>query len=225
MGVEGGDGGAAVTEVVLDLAEVLATFQQIRRVGMSQRVDMRVLFDSAGAQGQTEGPLERGMGHRFGGGGGAQAVVSLAWEHQGGMAMRYPEFTQELERALGQRDVAVGVAFAAANVQEHPLPIDVADFQMEPFTKPQAAGIDRGQGDPMIERLDGGEDFAHFPRGQDHGQLELTLGADQDQFVGPLPAQGFFPEHFDGANRLGGRLAGDFLNRLEVDEVLAELFG
>lgn len=80
MRVAGGDGRAAVTEVGLDLAEVLAALQQVRRVGMAQGVDVSVLFDPAGVERQTEGPLERGAAHRFGGGGGAQAIVAFARE-------------------------------------------------------------------------------------------------------------------------------------------------
>lgn len=139
--------------------------------------------------------------------------------------MSFPEFAQELERALGQRDVTVGVAFAAANVEQPPLGIDVADFQLEAFTEPQAAGVDRGQGNPMIQCGDRRENPAHFARSQDHGQFELARGADQDQFVRPFPAERFFPKQFDGANRLGGRLPGDLLDRLQMNEVLAELFG
>ena len=41
----------------------------------------------------------------------------------------------------------------------------------------------------------------------------------------PVAAQGFFPKEFDRANGLPGRLLSDFLDRLEVDEVLADLFG
>ena len=186
---------------------------------------MRVFLDSAGVEGQTEGALEGGTAHRFGGGRGAQAVVAFGREQQRGMAMSFPLLAQELERALGQRDVAIGVALARAQVQQQALRIDVADFQMEAFTEPQAAGIDRGQGDPMIQSGDRGENLAHFPRREDHGQFELGLGADQFQFAGPLAAQGLLPKVFDGANGLGGGLTGDFLDRLEVDEVLADLFG
>ena len=225
VGVEGGNRRAFVSEIDLDLAEVLPLFQQMGGVGVAQGVDVRVLLDPAGVESQTEGALERGAAHRFGGGRGAQAVVAFGREQPRGMVMRFPLLAQELEGALGQRDVAIGVALAAANVEEHPLRIDGADFQRQAFAQAQAAGIDRGQGDPMIQSGDRGENLAHFSGREDHGQFELGLGANQDQFVGPLAAQGFLPKEFDRANGLGGRLTGDFLDRLEVDEVLADLFG
>ena len=225
VSVEGGDRRAAVTEINLDLAEVLPVFEQMGGVGMAQRVDMGVLLDAAGAQGQTEGALEGGAAHRLGGGGGAQAVVAFAREQQRGMAMSFPQRAQEVERALRQRNVTIRVALAAANVEQHPFGVDVADFQRQAFTEPQTAGIDRGQGDPVIQGGNGGEDLAHLAGGEDHRQLELGLGADQDQFVRPLAAEGFLPKEFQGAKGLSRGLTGHLLDRLEMDEVLADLFG
>lgn len=41
--------------------------------------------------------------------------------------------------------------------------------------------------------------------------------------MGPGALEGFFPEQFDGADGLGGSLAGKFLLALKVDAILAEL--
>ena len=60
VGVNGGDDRTLVTQIDLDLAEVLALLQQMRRVGMSQGMDVRLLGDGAGFEGQTEGALEGG---------------------------------------------------------------------------------------------------------------------------------------------------------------------
>jgi hypothetical protein len=55
--------------------------------------------------------------------------------------MGFPVLAQQLESAGGQGDITVGVAFAAADVQEHALAVDVAHLQMESFAQAQAAGI------------------------------------------------------------------------------------
>ena len=188
-------------------------------------MDVGVFLDAAGAQGQAEGALQGGTAHRFGGGGGALAVVTFAREQERGMAMGDQELAQELEGALRQRDVTIGVALAPADVEQPPFGVDVADFQIQTFAQPQAAGIDQGQGDPMVQSRDLRQDAAHFGGREDDGEFELGLSADQDQFVRPLPVEGFIPKEFDRADGLGGGLAGDFLDRFEVDEVLAELFG
>ena len=96
---------------------------------------------------------------------------------------------------------------------------------VQAFAQPQAAGVDQAQGNPMIQGGDLSQDAAHLAGRQDDGQLELGLSANQNQFVRPFPAEGFLPKEFDRADSLGGSLAGDFLDRLEMDEVLAELFG
>ena len=40
----------------------------------------------------------------------------------------------------------------------------------------------------------------------------------------PLALKGLFPKELEGTDELGGGLAGNFLNRLEMDAVLADLF-
>ena len=109
------------------------------------------------------------------------------------MTVRLPLLAQEQQRALGQRDVTVLIAFAGADVQEHALRIDIGDFQAKPFTQAQAAGINGDQTDAMIQRGNRAEDAAHFGGGEHDGEFELGIGPDQFQFVGPVPAEGFLP--------------------------------
>jgi len=53
----------------------------------------------------------------------------------------------------------------------------------------------------------------------------LGIGPNQFQFVRPGAPEGFFPEQFDGADGLSAGLAGDLLVGLEMDAILADLFG
>jgi hypothetical protein len=214
-----------VAEVDLDLAEVLALLQQMRGVGVAQRVDVGLFFHAAGLEGQAEGALQRGAAHWFGGRGGAQTAVTFGGKEQGRMTMSFPLLAQEQQRALGQRDVTILIALAPADVQEHALGIDVADLEIQTFPQAQAAGVDGDQADAMIQRGNAGQDAAHFGGREDNGQFELRIGANQFQFVGPDALEGFFPEQFDGADGLGAGLAGDLLVALEVDAVLANLLG
>jgi hypothetical protein len=64
---------------------------------------------------------------------------------------------------------------------------------------------------------------ANLLGGEDDGQFESGLSANQFQFRRPDSPEAFLPEEFDGAKGLGGRLAGDFLDALEVDKILAQL--
>jgi hypothetical protein len=153
------------------------------------------------------------------------AVVAFGGEEQARMAMRLPALTEQEEGALGQWDVAVAVTLAGTDVEEHPLRVDVADFQVESFAQAQAAGVDRGQGDAVIEGGDGGENLAHLGGGEDDGELELGGGADQFDFDGPGAAEGLFPEHLDGTEGLGGGGTGEATLGFEVEEVLAQFLG
>ena len=93
------------------------------------------------------------------------------------------------------------------------------------FAQAQAAGIDGGEGDAMVQERDLGEDAAHFGGREDDGQFELGRGAGKLQLGGPDALEGFLPEELDGAQGLGGALAGEAPLGLEMDEILAEFFG
>jgi hypothetical protein len=225
MGVDGRDGRTLVAEVDLDLPEVLALFQEMGRVTVAQTVNVRGLLDAADPQPEPEGPLQSGALDRFGGGGGALAAVTFGREEPGFMPMSLPLFSEQLEGALRQGDIAVRVAFARADVQEHALGIHVPNLEIQPFAQAEAARVDGAQTNAMIKSFDLGQNFAHFLGGENDGQFELRIGPDQLDFGGPGLAESFFPEKFDGANILSGSLARDFLFRFEMEEVLAEFFG
>ena len=136
--------------------------------------------------------------------------------------MSFPEIPQQLQCALGQRHVTIPVALAGADMKEHAFPIDVTHLQSQPFSQPQAAGVNGAQANTVIQEGDAGEDLTDFTTGEHDGQFELGIGPHQFHLRGPATLQGLFPEKFDRANRLSTRLAGDFLFDLEVEEVLAE---
>lgn len=92
--VDGGDERAFVAEVDLDLAEVLALLEQVRGVGMAQRVNMRGLFDAAGLQREPEGALQRGAAHGFRGRGGALSAVAFGGKEERGMTVGFPLLAQ-----------------------------------------------------------------------------------------------------------------------------------
>ena len=223
--VDDGGGGASMPEVDLDLAEVLALLEQMRRVTVPQRMDVRGLLDAAGQKGHAKAALQRDAADGYGGGGRPLATVAFGGEEQRGMPMRFPVFPQALEGDVGQRHVAIPVALATADVQEHALGINVADFEAQAFAQAQAAGVNEQQTDALIGRGHRGEQAADFGGGEHHRQFELGIGPDQFQFVGPDAVEGFFPEELEGANDLGAGLAGDLLVGLEMDAILAELLG
>ena len=225
VGVEGGDRGTPMAEVDLNLAEVLALFEEMGGVGMAEGVNMRGLLHAAGAQGEPKGALEGGAIHRLGRGGGTLAAVAFGREEELGMPVGLPLLAQPVERALGQRDVAVGLALAAADVEEPALGIDVRHLEVQPFAEAQTAGVNGQKANALIERGDLRENRAHLSRREDDREFELAIGADELDFGGPRLPERLFPEELDRAERLRGGLAGHLLLGLEMEEVLAEFFG
>lgn len=223
--VNGGDDRTLVAEIDLDLAEVLALFQQMRRVRMPQRVDVGLLSDAAGFEGEAEGALQRGAAHRFGGGGGTLAAVAFGRKDQRGMTMGFPLLAQEEEGAPRQGNVTILIALAAADVQEHPFRIDVADLQPQPFTEAQTAGVDEDETNAMIQRGHVRQNAAHLGGGEHDREFELRIGANELQFVWPDAFKRFFPEEFESADGLRAGLAGDLFMRLEMNAILANFLG
>lgn len=106
-------------------------------------MNMCALGDSAGPEGNAEGALKGGAADGFPGRGSTDAARTLGREEQSRMAMGLPLLAQQLKSALRQRDITVLVAFAAANVQEHALGIDVADLEAQGFSQPKATRVNR----------------------------------------------------------------------------------
>ena len=177
VGVDDGGQGALVAEVDLDLAEILTLLKQMGRVRVAQRVRVRGLFDSAGTEGDAEGALEGAAGHRFSGRAGALATTAFGGKEQDRMTMGFPLLAQEEQGALRQWDVAVLITFAAADVEEHALGIDVADLEIQTFPETEPAGVEGDEADAMVQSWDHGQDPAHFGSGEDDGEFELGIGA------------------------------------------------
>lgn len=123
-------------------------------------MNMCALGDATGSQGNAEGPLEGGAADRFFGRGSTDAAPPLGREEQSRMAMGFPLLAQQLKSALRQRDITVFVSFAAADVQEHALGIDVADLEAQGFSQPKATRINRCETDPVIQSLDQAQNAA-----------------------------------------------------------------
>jgi len=186
---------------------------------------MGAFLDAAGLEAEAEGTLEGGAAHGLGGGGRPLAAVALGGEQEPGMLVGSPELAQPEQGALGQRHVTVPIALAGADVQEGAFAVDITDLQAQALAQAQAAGVDRGQSDPMVEGFDAAQDLTDLGGGEDDGEFELGSGASELEFGGPGTLEGFLPEELDGAEGLGGGLAGKTALGLEVEEVLAEFLG
>jgi len=79
------------------------------------------------------------------------AVAAASGKEVGGIAVSLPIIPQEQEGAVGQRDHAIGSAFAAMDVEHGAVGVDISDLEVKPLVEAQSAGIDRGKVDPVMK--------------------------------------------------------------------------
>ena len=122
----------------------------------------------------------------------------VAGNSQTGMAVRRPVLAEDLQRAAGQRHVAVLGPLAAMDVDHHPCAVDVADLEVQPFLEPQAQRVDRPEIGPVVGRADGGDEPPHLIDREDVG--ESLLLADAEPLEGrPVAGRGVGIEELDAA--------------------------
>jgi len=100
MSVDGGRYGAGMTEVNLNLPEVLPLFEQVSGVTVAQSVNVTVLFDTAFFESAAESQLKGGPAHGPGCSGSSFAPVAFGREEQV-IAMASPLLTQQFQSAPG----------------------------------------------------------------------------------------------------------------------------
>ena len=161
--IEHGGFESGVAQVALDDAQVDAGFEEMSSVGMAQGVHRHALFvDSGLPLGLAKGALDAALGHRLGGLMGIGWFVAASGEDKPWMAMSEPVLAQQVERGLGQCNVAVLGSLAAVNMDHHALAVDVGDFEVAGFVKAQAAGVDGGKKDVAGKVFDLSQNAADF---------------------------------------------------------------
>jgi len=135
--------------------------------------------------------------------------------------VRAPVLAQELERGVGERDVAV-LASLAVDLDKFAVAVHVGDLKPCAFHEAEAAGVDGGEAGAVHWHPDAIEDPPDLLSAQNNRKLFLTLGPG-DLEDHPLAAQGVLVEELEAAEGNGVGAAGDFLDGGEVEEVVTEL--
>lgn len=72
-----------------------------------------------------------------------------------------------MKSRLRQRDIAILGALAAVDMDHHALAIDIGDFEIKSFVKPQTAGVDGAKIDVVVKGFDVGQNASDFIDTQD----------------------------------------------------------
>ena len=103
------------------------------------------------------------------------------------------------ECPIRQRHISVLAAFALLDVNDHSTTVDIAHFERSSFAKPQAAGIDSQQADPVYWEADAFEDALDFQTCEDNRQPLFRFGPYQIKGC-PLPFEGLGKEKLDSTD-------------------------
>ena len=168
VGVDRGSFGAVVTEIVLNQTQVNASFHQMGRVAMPQRVHVRVFGNAGFLPCPVKGALQARAGDRADFLVQALADATAGWRGKQPFSrpVRLPELAQQTQRAFRQRDVAIPLALAV-NEKDHPRTIDVGDLELRPLHKPESATVDRRQTHAVDGNADFGQNAPYFFTAQD----------------------------------------------------------
>ena len=123
---------------------------------------------------------------------------------------------------LGKRHVAVLGPLAAMHVNQHPLAIDVADLQVQPFLEPKSQRVDRPEVGTVVVRADGVDETPHLIDREHVGESLLLADAEPLE-CRPVAGRGVGIEELDAAVGDPERPGGELLVVLEVEEVVADL--
>jgi len=199
----------------LDHPQVDASLQQVRRIGMAQGMDRRLLVDSTLEQNDLKGLLQ---------GGGRKGLTALFGGKKIEMrAALSPIVTQQLQQSLREGNAPILPPFAVADPDQHPCTVNVMHLQLYPFGKTEAAGVDDGQNHANGEMLNKRKDVFHFVGTQDDRKL-FPLSGPNEVKDEPFPLEGFLEEKLDAAKmyREGAARNASFLHK--VEEIGAEFF-
>ena len=86
--------------------------------------------------------LRRRGCHRSLGGRHASVLTTIGEKQKAFVSMREPMLSQQLQRRAGDRDVAIFGPFAAMNMDQSAIRIDVTDLQVQSFAQSQSHRID-----------------------------------------------------------------------------------
>jgi len=224
--VEHGGLKAGMTHVLLNDAEVDASFEEMGGIGVAKSVDGDILFSDTGLElGFSESALDRGFGHRSFSIAGTLPASSYSWEQEARIAVGGPVLTEELQSGVRQRDIAILGSLSPMNVDHHALGVDVGYFQVLCLLEPEAAGVDSAEEGIVLGGVDAGKQWSDFLGAEDGREAVLGLGSEDAEDV-PVPMEDVLVEELDAAIADAHCFGRPFTDVLAVEEVVLKfLFG
>jgi len=125
-------------------------------------------------------------------------------------------------RGRRKRDVAILGAFAAMDVNDHSIAVDVADLEVGSLLDSQSARVDGGEDGAISQKTDAGEDLRDFFAAEHDGDGLLVPDANALEGRQVLRT-GLVVDESNAGEGNGHGSTGELLGILEVEEIVTDL--
>src|SRR5712671_3184841 len=173
MQIDDGVFNLAMTEQHLDGAQISARFEQVRGVTVPQRVRRDMLPDPSSLRCQSAS-----FPRNFGGDGNVRSPVLYCAGKK--IVLRLhpaPIDTERLQKFFAQGNITVMSAFPLADVNHHPLAVDIGDLKTAQFRAPDTRRV-QGHEHRAVEEVTGRVDeLRYFLGTQDLRELAIAFGS------------------------------------------------
>lgn len=222
MEIDHGGFELGMSHVSLDDTQVDAGFEEMSGIGMAQGMNGDTLFSDSGSNlGPAEGALDTTFRH-----GRRSVLCSIAVSAKGGkeearVAVGHPIAAEQMEGGLRERHVAIFGALSTVDMDHHAVAVDIGDFEMESFVKPQAAGVDGGKIGIVLEGFDLGKNGSDFFNAKNGREPSLILGSEDSEDV-PVSLEDVLVEKAYPAIADPHGIGGPVINVFPLEEIVLE---
>jgi hypothetical protein len=99
------------------------------------------------------------------------------------MAVGEPMAAEQMKGGLGERHIAILGALSTVDMDHHTVAVNIGDFEVETFVKPEAAGVDGAKIDVIVEGFDLVQNASDFFSAENRWESSLGLGSEDSENV------------------------------------------
>src|SRR5246500_5163816 len=173
-----------VSEQNLDDADVGLLLQKMRGKAVPQGMNADALGDAGTRRCQANDPMHLARTHVLPAVAGKQP--GLSGRHPSLLERNGPPLAQYLEQDGRENDVAILLALALLDPDDHSVTIDIGELERYDLRGSQAGGISQAQDRPVLDVRCRGEQPTDLLRAQNNGQAARLAG--RDELLGKIVA-------------------------------------
>jgi hypothetical protein len=211
-----------MAHVSLDDPQIDSGFEEVSGIGVAEGMNGDSLFlDSSSNLGPAEDPLDTAFSHGKLSVLCSSAVSAKGREEETRMTVGPPIASQQMEGGLREGDVAILGALSTVDMNHHAAGVDIRDFEMESFVKPQATGVDGREIDIIVESLNLGKNASDFIDAENGRKASFGLGSEDSEDV-PIALEDVFVEEANPTIADPHGIGGPVIDVFPLEEIVLE---